>query len=379
MIWNYYLYSPETDKLCQKFNLIMAALKFFISLLRVPLSLIAAIAGILAFMAGYISPVSSGLITYTGLGMPVILLINLGIAIYWIIYKSYWSLLSVAILILNMGYLTSIFQISFSSEQPKISAPQLRIATYNVGNFRSWEKQDTQHPISDFLQKANTDIACFQEYNERNKINADSLGKLLNLPYHAIEYLPGTKSYNSAIFSRYPIIDQGHLPFKSKINDAMWADIQIDSQILRVINCHLETTNFSRKRKELKGKTMESFTLERLTSLYRDISSTLLDNSRIRAAQAKMVRAFIDSSPYPVIVCGDFNDPPSSYTYHHIKGKLKDSFKSRGNGYGYTFRGIHHLLRIDYILYSPSLKCMEYISEEKNWSDHNPIICNFYL
>lgn len=31
----------------------------------------------------------------------------------------------------------------------------------------------------------------------------------------------------------------------------MWADIQIENQTFRVISCHLQTTNFSQKRKEL--------------------------------------------------------------------------------------------------------------------------------
>ena len=100
---------------------------------------------------------------------------------------------------------------------------------------------------------------------------------------------------------------------------------------------------------------------------------------KIRATQAQIVRQVIDTTRIPTIVCGDFNDTPSSYTYQHIKGNLKDSFKTRGNGYAYTFRGIHHLLRIDFILYSKEFKCTDYYSPKKEWSDHNPVISEFYL
>lgn len=87
-----------------------------------------------------------------------------------------------------------------------------------------------------------------------------------------------------------------------------------------------------------------------------------------------MVRQMIDTSSMPVIVCGDFNAPPSTYTYHRIKGKLQDSFRSRGKGYGYTFRGIHKFLRIDFILYSKQFECIDYESPLLKWSDHKPVI-----
>jgi len=33
--------------------------------------------------------------------------------------------------------------------------------------------------------------------------------------------------------------------------------------------------------------------------------------------------AHVSNSPYPVIVCGDFNDIPQSYAYHSIRQSLK--------------------------------------------------------
>lgn len=61
-------------------------------------------------------------------------------------------------------------------------------------------------------------------------------------------------------------------------------------------------------------------------------------NSRIRAQQVREIRAVIDSTHYPVIVAGDFNDTPSSYTYRRLKGDMTDGFWAVGNGFGGTFR-----------------------------------------
>ena len=93
-----------------------------------------------------------------------------------------------------------------------------------------------------------------------------------------------------------------------------------------------------------------------------------------RAKQAILLRQIIDTTVYPVIICGDFNDTPASYTYHKIKGKYIDGFRQRGNGYGFTFKGLVKLLRIDYILYSKHFTGLQYTSPETEWSDHNPVI-----
>jgi endonuclease/exonuclease/phosphatase (EEP) superfamily protein YafD len=83
----------------------------------------------------------------------------------------------------------------------------------------------------------------------------------------------------------------------------------------------------------------------------------------------------VEESPYPVLVCGDFNDVPSSYTYRMARGKLKDGFQTAGQGYAYTYRYYKRMLRIDYIFHSESLQGIDYYSPELDvCSDHNPVI-----
>lgn len=357
----------------------MAALRYFFSLLMVPISFIVLGISITAYMAGGVNPNESTFITFLGLAMPVVLFANLLIFIYWIVKKRWWAMVPAAAILLNIGYLTSIFQITLSStERPNDKLP-IRLASYNVGKFKSWEQFATQHYISEFLKNDRAEIVCFQEYREDKKINAETLSQLLNLPYHAIEYLPGSTTLGSGIFSKYPILQSGKIPFASQTNDAMWADIQIGGQAIRVISCHLQTTNFSRKRKLIDDPALLHADAQQVEEVVQDITQELDKNFKLRATQADVVRQVIDTTRIPTIVCGDFNDTPSSYTYHRIKGNMKDSFKSNGNGYAYTFRGIHRLLRIDFIFYSKELECIDYHSPEKEWSDHNPVTSEFYL
>lgn len=97
-------------------------------------------------------------------------------------------------------------------------------------------------------------------------------------------------------------------------------------------------------------------------------------NSRIRAAQVREIRAETDASPYPVILAGDFNDTPSSYTYREMKGALTDGFRRCGNGYGGTFRYLGGLLRIDYVFYDDTFECVRYYMPSEVVSDHKVVI-----
>jgi endonuclease/exonuclease/phosphatase (EEP) superfamily protein YafD len=97
-----------------------------------------------------------------------------------------------------------------------------------------------------------------------------------------------------------------------------------------------------------------------------------------RAEQAKKVTHHRKSSPYPVIVCGDFNDTPVSFAYHKMSTGLKDAFLQKGKGRGNTYLG-RFSLRIDYILYSNGIEALEFDKIEAELSDHYPILSNFRI
>lgn len=101
----------------------------------------------------------------------------------------------------------------------------------------------------------------------------------------------------------------------------------------------------------------------------RNLVLKMKNNYLERAEQTDIKR-----SPYPVIVCGDFNDTPASYIYHRVRNGLTDGFQDAGNGYQYTFRQLYGLWRIDYVFYSESLKGQDYFSPDVSYSDHNMVV-----
>ena len=95
-----------------------------------------------------------------------------------------------------------------------------------------------------------------------------------------------------------------------------------------------------------------------------------------RSQQAEILAGKIKQSPYPVIVCGDMNDVPNSYTYFTVKGDLQDAFLKKGGGLGRTFRYISPTLRIDYILADKKLEVTNFCKIKVPYSDHYPIIAD---
>ena len=122
----------------------MAALRYFFSLLMVPISFVTAGFSLIAYMAGQTNPNESIFITFIGLATPVVLIINLLILVYWIIRKKWWVIIPIVAILLNSGYITSIFQMTLSSSELPDGKLPLRIASYNVGKFKSWEHLETQ-------------------------------------------------------------------------------------------------------------------------------------------------------------------------------------------------------------------------------------------
>ena len=98
-----------------------------------------------------------------------------------------------------------------------------------------------------------------------------------------------------------------------------------------------------------------------------------------RAYQVDMLSEHIESSNYPVIVCGDFNDTPVSYTYRKLKSGLKDAFITAGTGLGTTYRGLVPYMRIDYIMHSGEFRAKHFQIRKVEWSDHYPVVTQFTI
>ncbi|MCP9610944.1 endonuclease/exonuclease/phosphatase family protein [Coprobacter tertius] len=336
--------------------------------------LLAAFTAVGAF-SQFCHPQNHPFVTIAGMLLPGMLLLDFVIALYWIFRKKYWFLFPIFAIIVNYNYLLSVIQISSERDyKQKI----LTVASFNVKGFNREITGYTVKKIARYLDEKKVDIVCLQEIFWNDRFKKDSVFRAFNAYPYKLSPVGISGRPRIAIFSKYPIISSYFLPFPNSENCGMWADIRLNNEIVRIYNVHMQTTSFNSERaKFVRESRIDGFEGEE-QAVY-EMKQTLVSNFVKRAVQADVISRSIAKSVYPIIVCGDFNDTPASYTYHRIKGKLKDSFRETGKGYGYTYRGIGRLLRIDYILYSPTMVGISYYSPSFNWSDHNMVISQISL
>ncbi len=230
----------------------------------------------------------------------------------------------------------------FSCTSKKDSTTELRLISWNCDNFLL--SLDTLHASSAFINAQNPDIICLQERPHTNLVKYDSIKKCFSeLPYKVTNGRED-ENLNVSIFSRFPISNVKTWYFTNTYNKMIQADINQDGKMFRLYNVHLQTTS----------------------------SGSTFDNNIRRYRQSKLLLSEIQKSPYPVLVCGDFNDLPLSYTVINLLTKLKDDSK--------TFKGSYQKLggffKIDYILTSNNWKKKSYKLISNSWSDHKIQFCS---
>jgi endonuclease/exonuclease/phosphatase family metal-dependent hydrolase len=257
--------------------------------------------------------------------------------------------------------------------------------------YRPKQQQNSQRiPIINFLKQQDADVLCLQEFFESNNPQYDSninyIKQTLNYPYHYFvdDYRLPHNLYQvgPVIFSRYPILNTNRLQYngmgQTRTNESLIsADLNLNGDTIRVYTTHLQSVMFRRKDYHYieKIKRVEDSLLEASKS----IVNKLRQAYAVRGAQAQSVRNELDKSPYPSILCGDFNDVPNSYTYFQIRGNRQDAFIERGAGIGRTYASISPTLRIDYIFADEKFNILQCKKMEVSYSDHYPVVVDVAL
>ncbi|HEY5510599.1 MAG TPA: endonuclease/exonuclease/phosphatase family protein [Prolixibacteraceae bacterium] len=328
---------------------------------------------LLIYCSVYVPPDDFWPPAFLGLLYPYLLLINLLFFLYYALRKSWKVLFSLTVILIGYQHLFNYFQPLPNFGQ---SSKGLKILSYNVHYFNEdkGKKQPQGSNILEYLQKEDADIICLQETPLNNK------GKLS--PEGIRDALPGMKNYHLAHFnpysgpltlSKYPIIRLGEIRFENSLNMVLFSDIVIKpGDTVRVYNCHFQSYKITPEDYSLIDPD-KSGTNEQQLREAKLISKKMILAFAIRARQARTVAAQMRKCPYPVILCGDFNDTPLSYAYHILGRQLKDAFAEAGFGFSSTYNGLLPSFRIDYILYSPHFKALSYRCDKVELSDHFPV------
>ncbi len=333
--------------------------------------IIASIFTIVALYGGEVSPIGNTARAMLVYILPLLIGINILLLLYWLIRRRWLlallPLLTIACCIPYMGTLIQFRSLDKSTETEK----GLKIASYNVCMFGRETSGFKAQDILAEMRREKVDVLCMQEYSEISGDKKNSENYKEYFPYMAVG------KEDMVIFSRYPIKKTEKILFDYTNNSAMWADIDVNGDMLRIYNVHLQTTGINRTMHQagkLAAQDYDVSTNRLLNAIFGNYTLGMM----FRASQANIVANDKRSSTYPTILCGDFNDVPYSYVYNTMLGNMVDGFKECGSGWMRTFRG-NKAVRIDYIFHDESLKGLNYYMSEMTTSDHYPVFMKIAL
>ncbi len=341
---------------------------------------VAIVALLFSYLATHIKPSTFGYFALFGLAYPLILLANILFILYWFFKKRRNVRFSIIAILIGITNFTDFFQISFNEKNDN-KEDQIKVLTYNVHLFDLYKARSgklTRNKIFDLLENEQADVICFQEfyYTEKKGFfeTRDTLLKFLPNKFYHERYthsMSGKQYFGVALFSKFPIIKKGYVPFANDVNNfCIYADIVKGGDTIRVYNAHLQSIRFRPEDYALVDGNKNN---EQIESGGKRIARRLQDAFVKREEQVQRVVENIRTCPYEVILCGDFNDTPVSYTYEMLTDELVDSFKEAGNGIGNTYIGVFPSFRIDYVMHTKGLKCIQYNTLSEELSDHHAL------
>ena len=361
--------------------------------------LVSALVFLLACLAAFCNPVHYWFIALLGVGFVFFAVIILGFLIFWLLFRSRWAFLSVAMLVIGVSQIRILFPFHlFTGFKPEKPAGTLRVLTWNVARFDEMNKvsngsKNNRLNILQQIGKEDADVVCIQEFFESRRSdlfdkNIPYFTDVLKYPYHyfAIDHITATGVYEHgiAIFSRHPILDSFRLRYPGQsttgtTESLIRVTVDVYGRKLNIFTTHLQSFMFTGN--EYRGLRTIKHAEDKDSVLQagKGIAKKFRYSYIYRSAQADIVRALLDRSPYPKIICGDFNDIPNSYTYSTIKGDMQDAFVRQGFGLGRTFAFISPTLRIDYILADAGFGVLQCKKAKLPYSDHYPVVADFTL
>ena len=284
-----------------------------------------------AFSPSIVQPVKHSVLSLAGFVFPLLVVINLLLLLLLLLFRRFKvALVPLAGLAMCYSQLSTYFPLNLTSTKQ------------SEGSIK---QKDVDKALSD--------------YPYRSGKTAD--GKK-PLPY-------------MAVYSKLPVLKTERIAMESSNNGAMAYQLKWGLDTLLLINCHLESNKLTSEDKEMYEQMIEKHETEQVKAGLRVLVKKLAEASAIRAPQADSIANYLKRHPYKyVMVCGDFNDIPISYTHHTLTRTLNDAFVESGRGLGISYHKNKFLFRIDNILVSAGLKTSNCtVDSSIDASDHYPI------
>lgn len=354
------------------------------------------------FLAPDILPYASVM----GLAMPVLAAINIGFIVIWLVFEWRGVWLPILGMLPVMGFLLDYCPLNLRSYQagaefrassgqipgkfpPDTSQTEREIGTkstqdstdslsnlvvcsFNVFYWQSQDSTDGEWNFKLLAKKINADILFLQEAG----FTSETPKKILEELGYDTRQLDGR-----ALCSRLPFVGESlHVATTNSENGYLAWRVVNGTDTILLVNCHLESTRISPEEKKLFSENVIHPKKEELRSSGKIVLSQIITAMQAHKAETDSMCLFLDKHKgESIILCGDFNDTPISYSYQKISKQLTSAFRESGLGFGWTYNTPGFWGRIDHIFYSPDWESKKtLVVKEYCASDHLPIVTTIH-
>ncbi len=309
------------------------------------------------------------------LGFPLLLLLNLAFVFFWLVFSIRHVWIPFAGMLFSVSYIYDYCPVNWPSGIPDGA---LKVITYNTEFMGARGKSDDGHyPLLEYLASSDADIICIQEGVPQSKgpsvAYEDSVMEAAG--YHILRLNDG-KAEPQFIYSRLPVLSVRRISYESSANGSVAAELLYGEDTVLVVNNHFESYKLTREDKEKYKEIIKEPEKEDTESNSRALFRKMAVASSLRGPQADSVLHYIHASGHEaVVVCGDFNEPPVSYSCYRMGTELASAFRQSGNGLGLSYNQKGFYFRIDHIFVSDYWRTYDtHVDKSATWSDHYPLV-----
>lgn len=357
-----------------------------IRFLHASVSLVLISALFAGLLSPYINPWHFWIAALAGLAFPIIWVLNSVNLVFSFFADKRIFYVTLIYLMAGTPMMMRHFSISLKMGCDE-ETEQFSIMSFNVEGFNGISGKDKytgQKEIHSYINDKTPDIVCLQEYSMKGRKHGafyKTLTENLHLSYKQLSGYNAEALSTSTILvtaSKHEILNQGIVYSPDNEIFAIFSDILLGSDTVRVFNVHLQSVKLISEKQILKperDQVLKKKSARNVISSVRKLKIAF----RIRSHQSLILAGSIKASPYPVIVAGDFNDTPASFSFRTIGKSLKEAAYLRTNGFSRTYAESYYPLKIDHIFMDKSLNTCNFRRDKVELSDHYPVIAGFSI
>lgn len=324
-------------------------------------------------LSTYLPPAMHPRLSQAGLLFPIFLVLDISFIFIWLIVSWRWTILPLLGMASCWSYIRDYSPLNLDKE---LTGNNIQILSYNVAGLASVPKDIFDgNKAADYISESGADIICLQECPSGGSVYHRLTEKMDSLGYHI------KKDVGMCIISRWPFI--GDVVYKTEGafgNGTLAWRIDMNGDTVLLINNHLQSNGISKEEKAEYSDALDTYDKDKMKESGKQLFSKLTKAASKREEQTDSVCQLIKKyAGHSIIVTGDMNDTPISYTYQQFSRLLKSAFRESGNGLGISFTGKGFPVRIDHIFVSEDWETdSTCIDKSIKASDHRPILTRLY-